>query len=1414
MIALKRLPYPGLRAFTREESDLFFGRDGCVDAMVNSLASTRFLAVLGSSGSGKSSLVRTGLLDALDLGLHPWAGSRWQIADFHPGGKPIRNLAAALLTSKDGTPPETTAVDLLAAFLRRGPRSIVEWVSGGNLGSGSNLLILADQFEELFRYGNYARQEEAEAFVTLLLETASTPGIRVHVVITMRSEFLGACALMPGLAERINAGLYLTPRMTREECREAIEGPAGVMGFDVQPALITRLLNDLASFAPWEAGDVVDQAERLARRADQLPLMQHVLNRLWARAGSEGEGSRVVLTLSDYDGIGGLSGAIDAHGEEILSALGDVRARRTGMVFRSLVSGAGVASAVRRPCRLSELVEVAGDRDDVTAIVEAFRAPDCNFLRTSEESLSDGVIVDISHESLIRQWTSLRKWLESEARAADAWRRLAAAEERYTTGEGGLLTGLDLHNLAAWWESASPTPSWATRYGGQFERVQSYLAESRREEAASANAKQAQLLRERTRLRYFVAGLALVLAAILGLGLKDYISGRELHTTKSELIEQRNKAVGASDEAKRERDAANVEVRRTTGVINDVSNIVYRYASVVGVSQLGSELMTTLSRYQSEVLKEHANAVEHADIARDDYRRGMSFETIGDALRALESFRMAYEEGRQAISEKVSQGQPIPEPLQVAFINGGCRYVWYLFDIGEDQKGGEVLQEMRNNIGRFGTQTASPQLIIALSKFENVEARYYGDHKQPDQGKRHASAALDFAKRAIALSPSNADLDTKEFEYTVYRNRSNYAQGVERENLLSRACKLADTLMIESPLDARSIRARIECLQDKALDARRQGKSDEAAKQTGLAEEEALRGLKVDPRNQALLLTMASLENSLADLAWHEHDDEVRFAHATAAKDYLVRALSGRTLFQSNTSQIKNLYNSCCKTLDTQDFPDHTIELGYYKDIVESVTPTLDAFPKAPSFAYVAAEASVRMANVVKNDQARSKETEEYLSKAIDWFNTSGAARDLSAFSEDFSAYCATYRERAQLYASTGRIDLMLRDVRKMKDVCTPILDKYPWDIYLRYSFQQNAVVAGAALVKAKRYKEGVPYLQYASHWGMSDGSKLLASMYRDGVGVENKDENKAKELETLAAKQRFRRYTLPADFGGAKAPFNIFIQDWPPEYPYGGIDDQVIWLKEARGGTFPSEQVELLRKIEKLAHDYNVSFPELADTALNVSANNNSNRDSNASGETKTTPNERAKPQYALALSQYNNGKWEDAARVAENGLKSEPEATDLLNVVSSVYHDKLFQFDRAFEMNARRVQLGLGAEDFVENHLTTGRFESCADLAAVMRDKDFEVKRLNLAMTSVEFACLNAEKKSDAALAVGRQLRKEIPDLQAAGWNFAGTEHFISSNPAFEANAKDWLSLFQALDRGDQKGALAALTALGVPE
>jgi hypothetical protein len=482
--APSRLPYPGLRSFRREESDLFFGREDCINTMVDRLAATRFLGVLGSSGTGKSSVVKTGLLDALDLGLMAPAGSTWRVIDMRPGGAPLTNLAQKLLESarpEGSSPVGEGDAALLRAFLLRGPRSIVEWCADGHLPEHTNLLLLVDQFEELFRYQDYAGREEAEAFAALLIESARQTRFPIYVALTMRSEYLGACALIDGLAEAISAGMFLIPRMTREQCRAAIVGPATVCGFKIEDALANRMLNDLAAFAPWDDRSSRDQLDRLGRRADQLPLLQYCLNRMWSSANVGAAGAAVTLTVADYERIGGLSGALDGHANEILSSLGAGRRPIAERVFRALTDGATVTEAVRRPTRFGELVEICdGDEAAVRAVADAFRAPGCNFLAPEldpnhTKPLEAGTIVDISHESLIRQWKQLSEWLEKEARAARQWRRLL---DRFEDRQP--LPDFELDNLRLWQVEERPNAAWARRYRGDYSAIMEFAVGSER----------------------------------------------------------------------------------------------------------------------------------------------------------------------------------------------------------------------------------------------------------------------------------------------------------------------------------------------------------------------------------------------------------------------------------------------------------------------------------------------------------------------------------------------------------------------------------------------------------------------------------------------------------------------------------------------------------------------------------------------------------------------------------------------------------------------------------------------------------------------------------------------------------------------------------------------------------------------
>ncbi|HEU4559175.1 MAG TPA: endonuclease [Longimicrobium sp.] len=511
--AFSTSPYPGLRPFHRHEADIFFGREAQTDQLLHKLQGMRFLAVVGPSGCGKSSLVRAGMIAGLEAGYMAAAGSRWRIAEMRPGSRPLRSLATTLV-SADGLLPglggAAAPIPLVEAALRRGPRGLIELLDGSAPGDGSNLLLLVDQFEEIFRYRREGDPDEAEAFVSLLLHTAHEACLPVYVVITMRSDFLGDCAVFPGLPEMLNESMYLTPRMTREQCRQAIRNPAGVFGGAVDESLVSRMLNELDP------------------DPDALPLLQHALMCLWTRAGGAPPDARagfaapaaaILLTPEGYDEIGRLEHALSRHADETfgeLEAGGQEIARR---LFTLLTDRADGRRDVRRPTSVREVMDVcAATLQEVAAVVEAFRRPDRSFLTPPAGTpLLPETLLDISHESLIRQWERLAAWVEREAWSASTYRRLMDTAQAWSRHEAELAQEMGLENARRWLANEAPTEAWATRYGtaGDFALVGGFIAESEAAEVARRRDRHRQRRRARA-LQLAIPGLLLLAAAFGG----------------------------------------------------------------------------------------------------------------------------------------------------------------------------------------------------------------------------------------------------------------------------------------------------------------------------------------------------------------------------------------------------------------------------------------------------------------------------------------------------------------------------------------------------------------------------------------------------------------------------------------------------------------------------------------------------------------------------------------------------------------------------------------------------------------------------------------------------------------------------------------------------------------------------------
>jgi WD40 repeat protein/tetratricopeptide (TPR) repeat protein len=517
-------PFPGLRPFRSDEHHLFFGREEQTAALLQLLRTNRFLAVVGTSGSGKSSLVRAGMIAELHGGTMTQAGSAWEVMILRPGGSPIENLARAFVDADLYDPGDANTLPRLLATLNRSRFGLVEAMKQSELFEpGTNLLVVVDQFEELFRFRQQGvdSEETAAAFVNLLLSGSGQAECPIYVTITMRSDYLGDCSEIPGLAEAVNEGEYLIPRLLRDQKRDAIEKPIGVGGAKISPLLVQRLLN--------EVGD----------DADQLPVLQHALMRMWD-VWSAGSDHKRPIDFDDFEATGGLGAALSNHSDEIYDSLPDDRHRSAcEKIFKTLTVKGDDNRGIRRPTRLAQLQAIAGaDRDTVTTVLDAFRGSGVTFLMPGTEvELNDRTVLDLSHESLMRGWQRLRGWVEDEAQSARIFRRLLDTARLWSDGKAGLFRDPDLQIALSWRAQEAPNAEWAEQYGGHFEKAIGFLETSNAEAEAERQAREAARQRELAhaqelaesrkqrlvqqqratrRLRKLIAGLAVV-ALIAGL---------------------------------------------------------------------------------------------------------------------------------------------------------------------------------------------------------------------------------------------------------------------------------------------------------------------------------------------------------------------------------------------------------------------------------------------------------------------------------------------------------------------------------------------------------------------------------------------------------------------------------------------------------------------------------------------------------------------------------------------------------------------------------------------------------------------------------------------------------------------------------------------------------------------------------
>ena len=458
-------PYRGLFAFREDDARFFFGREDVTRALVDKVAEVPFVAVVGASGSGKSSLVWAGLV--------PWLrrSGRWLVAGFRPGPRPFHSLGAAMLGLID---PELSEADrvagvdrLAAAFITR-DGFLAETVQRVVAEAGAErLLLVVDQFEEL-----YAGDDPTGARTHFIDRLLAVAGAGVSVVVTLRADFLGHALDHRPLADALQRGDLKLGPMTPDELAAAVEQPAAASGVAIEDGLSRRLLDSVAG----EPGN--------------LPLLSFALSQLW------GHQENGVLTHGAYERMGGVESALAGYADEVFDSLGPDDQLRAKAVLLQLVRPGEGTEDTRR---LSTRAEIG---EDGWLIVPALAG--ARLVVTGRDEATGTDTVEIVHEALIRQWGRLRRWMSAE-RSYRTWQeRFRAALRQWESSgwdDGALLRGAPLAEASDWMAQRPEAGSVAERQFLEASQAAAAALDLRAEEARQRELEAARDLAEQHRLR-------------------------------------------------------------------------------------------------------------------------------------------------------------------------------------------------------------------------------------------------------------------------------------------------------------------------------------------------------------------------------------------------------------------------------------------------------------------------------------------------------------------------------------------------------------------------------------------------------------------------------------------------------------------------------------------------------------------------------------------------------------------------------------------------------------------------------------------------------------------------------------------------------------------------------------------------
>lgn len=511
-------PYKGLRAFQEGDAGDFFGRDALIQQllwrMVEAHEYQRFLAVIGPSGSGKSSVVKAGLIPSLRAGAIV-GSENWFIVEMLPGADPISELEDAIISVS------VNQIAQIAIRLRSNPQALHDIVYDILPKDDSELVLVIDQFEEVF---TQAPDNDRNAFLENLYEAVIAPDSRLRVVVTMRADFYDRPLMVPKFSALMQQRTEVVVPMTAEELTQSITGPARRVNVVFQQGLVPQIVAEVS------------------QQPGVLPMLQYTLTELFERR--EGQ----IMTVSAYNELGGVLGSLAKRAEEIYLKMDPVQQEATRQLFLRLVTLGEGAEDTRRRALMSEVLSASRDAKVMQQVVDTFG--NYRLLTFDRDPTTRTPTVEVAHEALIREWSRLKRWLSEGRSDVRLQRQLAGRAQEWENGgrdKSSLLRGGQLVQFQEW---AATTSIILAKLDQEY--LTASIEEHKREEIEEAARIERERIQERRarRLQRVIIGV-MGIALILGIVAMVFVlqAQVEAQAARVEAEAQAAKATNAQGEA-------------------------------------------------------------------------------------------------------------------------------------------------------------------------------------------------------------------------------------------------------------------------------------------------------------------------------------------------------------------------------------------------------------------------------------------------------------------------------------------------------------------------------------------------------------------------------------------------------------------------------------------------------------------------------------------------------------------------------------------------------------------------------------------------------------------------------------------------------------------------------------------------